>query len=87
MLVSDLEATQRKPETTEESLKDSWIKREATVRFEFVDFVDFVLVVVVFPVGLREVFETLRGADLVVVFFVDFMFVFFICVVFLERAL
>lgn len=84
MLVSDLEATQRKPETTEESLKDSWIKREATVRFEFVD---FVLVVVVFPVGLREVFETLRGADLVVVFFVDFMFVFFICVVFLERAL
>jgi hypothetical protein len=84
MLVSDLEATQRKPETTEESLKDSWIKREATVRFEFVD---FVLVVVVFLVGLREVFETLRGADLVVVFFVDFMFVFFICVVFLERAL
>jgi hypothetical protein len=78
MLVSDLEATQRKPETTEESLKDSWIKREATVRFEFVD---FVLVVVVFLVGLREVFETLRGADLVVVFFVDFMFVFFICVI------
>jgi len=79
-----LEATQRKPETTEESLKDSWIKREPTVRFELVD---FVLVVVVFPVGLREVFETLRGVDLVVVFFVDFMFVFFICAVFLEHAL